>query len=267
MPEKNRVELSDDREPDLDPFLAAICAEPDDDLPRLVWADWLEDRGDPRAEFVRLQMAEYLGEPGDPDRCRELEQLHGGKWAGPLADWAYSIIWRRGCPEHLVMPAEVFLDFAPHVFELAPVRGLTLIGAAARVRELVRVRELTRLHALHLTGTRLGDSGLDRLASCPYLDNLRTLHLGQCGITSDGVRSLVDAAALRRLTTLDLSGNAIDSWGVKLLADCNRFPLLTRLDLRRNDFDPAILSALRRSPNYPRLVELIADRPVAAIAG
>jgi hypothetical protein len=77
----------------------------------------------------------------------------------------------------------------------------------------------------------------------------------------------VDAAALRRLTTLDLSGNAIDSWGVKLLADCNRFPQLTRLDLRRNDFDPAILSALRRSPNYPRLVELIADRPVAAIAG
>ncbi len=37
-------------------FLDAIGATPDDDMPRLVYADWLEERGfSDRAEYIRLQ--------------------------------------------------------------------------------------------------------------------------------------------------------------------------------------------------------------------
>jgi uncharacterized protein (TIGR02996 family) len=37
-------------------FLADIRAAPDDDAPRLIYADWLQDHGDPdRAEFIRVQ--------------------------------------------------------------------------------------------------------------------------------------------------------------------------------------------------------------------
>lgn len=37
-------------------FLAAIISAPDDDTPRLVYADWLQEHGDDaRAEFIRLQ--------------------------------------------------------------------------------------------------------------------------------------------------------------------------------------------------------------------
>ena len=39
------------REPD---FIAAICAAPDDDGPRLVYADWLLERSDPRGELIQL---------------------------------------------------------------------------------------------------------------------------------------------------------------------------------------------------------------------
>ncbi len=42
-------------------FLASICAEPDSDLPRLVYADWLDEHGDPRGEFIRLQCRLALG--------------------------------------------------------------------------------------------------------------------------------------------------------------------------------------------------------------
>jgi uncharacterized protein (TIGR02996 family) len=35
-------------------FLQAIAAAPADDLPRLVYADWLDDRSDPRATYLRL---------------------------------------------------------------------------------------------------------------------------------------------------------------------------------------------------------------------
>ena len=41
---------------DGDALLAAICADPADDLPRLAYADWLEEHDDAaRAEFVRVQ--------------------------------------------------------------------------------------------------------------------------------------------------------------------------------------------------------------------
>ena len=42
-------------------LLAAVAADPDADLPRLLLADWLDDHGESdRAEFVRLQV-EWAG--------------------------------------------------------------------------------------------------------------------------------------------------------------------------------------------------------------
>lgn len=42
--------------PEEQPFLDEIRANPDDDAARLVYADWLEERGDVRAEYVRLSV-------------------------------------------------------------------------------------------------------------------------------------------------------------------------------------------------------------------
>src|SRR5262245_39833845 len=36
-------------------FIEAILAAPEDNAPRLVYADWLLERDDPRGEFIRLQ--------------------------------------------------------------------------------------------------------------------------------------------------------------------------------------------------------------------
>ena len=49
-----------------DAFLQAIVEAPDDDTPRLIYADWLEERGDPRGEFIRLQCRlDRLLQPND----------------------------------------------------------------------------------------------------------------------------------------------------------------------------------------------------------
>ncbi|MEK6236070.1 MAG: TIGR02996 domain-containing protein, partial [Planctomycetales bacterium] len=48
-------------------FLEEIVANPGDPAPRLIFADWLEERGDPRAEVIRLQHA-LLRIPGPPNR-------------------------------------------------------------------------------------------------------------------------------------------------------------------------------------------------------
>jgi len=42
---------------DHDALLAAICAEPDEDTPRLVFADWLDEHDQSeRAAFMRAQI-------------------------------------------------------------------------------------------------------------------------------------------------------------------------------------------------------------------
>lgn len=52
---------------DASPFLRTIAENPHDDTPRLVFADWLDDRGHPeRAEFIRLQCELANLDPADP---------------------------------------------------------------------------------------------------------------------------------------------------------------------------------------------------------
>ena len=34
-------------------FFAEVVANPQSDDPRLIYADWLEEHGDPRGEFIR----------------------------------------------------------------------------------------------------------------------------------------------------------------------------------------------------------------------
>src|SRR5262245_58863227 len=61
-------------------FLKAIAEAPDDDGPRLVYADWLEEHGDPaRAEFIRVRCE--LGDGG-------VASLAGSRHLGQLRSLA-----------------------------------------------------------------------------------------------------------------------------------------------------------------------------------
>lgn len=81
-------------------LLAAVCADPDDDLPRLVYADWCDDHGEPdRAVLIRLgarrnALLRSLPPDGseDPqarDERRAIEARMGAIWT------AHGDRWRR----------------------------------------------------------------------------------------------------------------------------------------------------------------------------
>jgi uncharacterized protein (TIGR02996 family) len=67
-------------------FIDAILANPSEDATRLVYADWLEERGDPRAAYLRLecQLARItrrlgqLGERVDPAWRARSQRVAGG---------------------------------------------------------------------------------------------------------------------------------------------------------------------------------------------
>jgi uncharacterized protein (TIGR02996 family) len=56
-------------------FLRTIRERPEDDVPRLLFADWLEEQGDPRGEFLRLRV-ELSRWDGADERRRRLEDRH-----------------------------------------------------------------------------------------------------------------------------------------------------------------------------------------------
>jgi uncharacterized protein (TIGR02996 family) len=68
-----------------DELLAAVLAAPEDDAPRLVYADWLDNEGESaRAELIQLQIqrAREGGVPGE--RELKLVAKHAAKWLAPI---------------------------------------------------------------------------------------------------------------------------------------------------------------------------------------
>ncbi|MEW5737931.1 MAG: TIGR02996 domain-containing protein [Myxococcota bacterium] len=75
-------------------LLRAVYDNPEDDAPRLVLADVLQERGDPRGEFIALQCAGT-----DEKKAKALLKAHGKKWLGPLAPvLGADFEFRRGFP-------------------------------------------------------------------------------------------------------------------------------------------------------------------------
>src|SRR5262245_34964824 len=114
-------------------FLAAIRDAPDDDLPRLVCADWLEDDSQAdRAEFVRVQIE--LGRGVSPRvrarellvRLRTLIREHRGRWLGLLSTHAPDSVFERGFVEAVRLDGATLLKHAPAIFDEHPIHRLTL---------------------------------------------------------------------------------------------------------------------------------------------
>ena len=83
-------------------FLQAIIASPDDDALRLAYADYLDERGDPRGEFIRIQIDLARLPEGDKRRevleARERQVLmeHEDEFIGPFRSPLLHWRFRRG---------------------------------------------------------------------------------------------------------------------------------------------------------------------------
>jgi serine/threonine-protein kinase len=107
-------------------LLRQIHARPDDDAPRLVYADWLAERGDPRGELIHVQCELAPMAPGNPRRVRlkhreqQLLAEHRDKWLGDLPQEIAPYELERGFLAHpLALPKESSLERA-RLLRLSP---------------------------------------------------------------------------------------------------------------------------------------------------
>jgi uncharacterized protein (TIGR02996 family) len=197
-------------------FLREIVAHPDDDAPRLIYADWLEEHGDPRGEFIRLQCELARLPDGGPQRGRlktRSEQLLSGRhirWANDIGALVNSWAYQRGFVEEIRLAASQFIKHAVQIFGLAPVRHVKLdnLGAINSQRFLL-VPCLAQLRTLDLSDNALSLRDVRRLASSPHLAGLTSLILKESRIDTEAARLLAESPHLAGLTLLDLRGNSV----------------------------------------------------------
>jgi uncharacterized protein (TIGR02996 family) len=91
------------------PFLRALYHRPDDDGLRLIYADWLDDRGDPRGEYLRREV-ESRGRTGSGKRKSELSARVAELAANLDSRWLGRIWQSRDMPPGVRLDLTVVAD-------------------------------------------------------------------------------------------------------------------------------------------------------------
>jgi uncharacterized protein (TIGR02996 family) len=251
----------------IDPkLLANILEKPNDDAPRLVAADALQEKGDPRGLFIMNQV--LLAETGIPKierrtlvaQTNDLLKKHGDAWTAHAKGFKHTM--RRGFIDSIDADAGDLAKHGAKLFDAEPILRLTLRGVSGdKIAELGKLNLLARLTHLTVRG-KLGNKGATALADVlrKRKEPLTSLNVGGTSLNAEGANALVDVATgcktliftsnelgdpgashiaaaktLDKLETLFLTENELTDEGVEELAQSAGLSSLRRLGLARNE--------------------------------
>jgi uncharacterized protein (TIGR02996 family) len=245
-------------------FFDRIRDEPDDDGPRLMYADWLDENGQTdRAEFIRLQCALARLPDEDPqsaavrERERDLGENNKFQWTAGLAPLVEAWVFHRGVIDSVSVDAGKFLRSGEAIFANAPVRKVRLLNVADHLGKLVQSPLLRLVRELDLSLNELGDRGPMLLGKSPHLGRLDTLNLGYTELGNPGLQAIANTPVFGSLRSLQLAGNSkIGGPGILALAESPHLPSLTEIDLTGNNLLDAALRPLFDGPPSARLTRL-----------
>ena len=225
----------------LEDFLAA---NPDDIAAHSAYADWLTENGDPRGDYIRLQLAlEDKTQPADQLKAMEqaaekIRKKHEADWLGSFNEFVNPSKWqilthlRRSVDRDLV--AHFRWGWMHEVAITAPTDQFwasLLASPASRLLQRLTVlvvpdadipdptewlKYTTKFPALRylcVNADQFDDDSVDRLIESKLLQQLRGLDLKHCQITDDGAQALAQEPTVRTLEYLRLDGNYISPIG------------------------------------------------------
>jgi uncharacterized protein (TIGR02996 family) len=265
-------------------FQRSIFESPDDDAPRLVYADWLDEHGESdRAEFIRLQIRHDRMARHDPERpalwsvIQQIARAHHVEWVNHLPQFpgVHWEIFDRGFISTVRFDdPDAYFASAKQVFAAAPIQEVRL--HQFRWVEATRLADspyLTRVRTLDLNdGNHVANQGVEALMRSPQLTNLRALKLGRNYLGSAGVRAIAESPYVRTLCVLKLERNDLYD-GLRYLAASPPMTGLEHLDLERTRTGDDEVLRLAKSPHLTRLKWLhlggngITEAGMAALAG
>jgi uncharacterized protein (TIGR02996 family) len=250
-------------------FIEAIRDAPDDDTPRLIYADWLEEHGDPHGEFIRVQCALAKLPLGDSRRYalakreRQLWERHNMEWLGGHDPGGVGLrTFLRGFRFSIRHHVNDYPRRQKYLARWAPVQSVALhpggrtspVSNAENGERLAACASLAGWLNLGVTYTWATPWLLPVLAS-PHLRQLRELHL-QSALGFSGVRTLATLANLGSLRKLSLKMAGAGDYGAMAIAESPHLAGLTSLEYSWMDLTDHGAGALAASPYLNNLQEL-----------
>jgi uncharacterized protein (TIGR02996 family) len=244
-----------------DAFLRAVAANPEDDLPRLVFADWLEERGTPgdaaRARFIRLQVelatvnlecSRYPGHYFDLlTESHRLAVRFAKSWLKELpppvaAELGKSRVgadlFRRGFVESVKLSPRTYVSCAEQLCETTPVRTVHFNVGLRDLQTLLLTRGLQKLRGLRLSGNWVCPRGYRLLAAGWFLSELRELDLSGCRLEDLDADELADSKVMPKLTRIRLFDTGVSPHAVEMFANTKAFPALRLIEVARHRWGP-----------------------------
>ena len=250
-------------------LLADVLASPADDAPRLVYADWLTEHGDPRGEFIQIQCllkhrrvgATFWKRADDgeahPDHVRleareaQLLKKHAKEWLAPVRAYFHKWSWHRGFLSELTSNA-VFFTGAKEVLSRHPATYLELGGLKKRDYGELAKLELGTVWKLNIAEQRMGLGDVDVLLG-PNLANLESLLLWANPLEDEGVIKLATKSHLRKLRELSIPSCGITDEAVMEIAKSPIFANLERLSIESPNITGDSLRAIAASKTLTKL--------------
>jgi uncharacterized protein (TIGR02996 family) len=260
----------------------AVVESPDDDAVRLVYADWLDDNGDPdSAEFIRLQIRLAGMSANDPGRAearrceQELLAAHADEWLRPFRKWLHEPPglelarprwqFRRGFLERVTLTVETFRKHGERLLELAPIREAWFPDCEGYdLAELGEIDTLRRLTSLDLAGSTYTE-GTEELLFSDKVAGLRRLDF-YCYVEDEGMGGsvwspLLTSECLAGLEELLLTVMPMWQDTFDYMADHFALPSLRKLGLEGVvRIDASMARALARSKRMSRVEVLAVTR-------
>jgi uncharacterized protein (TIGR02996 family) len=269
-------------------FLQSIIEDPEDDAPRLVFADWLDETGDhARAEVIRLQCrlaTQAVPDVDDRLRTADLLDMHEHAWLEgfPEAEGVRAWSFERGFVSWVEV--ETLEAFRRHA---AVLRSTTARKVRVKQEEgslpadWPRWVECEGVTGLAFVLWSFGPDQTALLAASPYTAGLRSLAIPYSEFDSDSLAILADSPHLAGLAHLDLTCHRVSAGGVRALGRSATMHGLRSLDLSHdlvadadsNPFDTEAVVALSQAANLRGLVRLslcpreLTAQASAALAG
>jgi uncharacterized protein (TIGR02996 family) len=204
-------------------LLTAVLDAPDDDAPRLAYAQWSAGQGDAasiaRGELIRAQIdlahtaPEVIRSGGAAGLQRRIDQLiagHGAAWAGVIAGWVDGYHFVRGFVGWIRSSARGFLVHADALAALAPIQHVDLTDVRDVDEAIFDAPGLARLRSLAMDGCGLHDLHLQLLAASPQVRELRWLSVANNRLSFAAAEALAASPHLPRLRYAEFDGNPCD---------------------------------------------------------
>ena len=210
---------------DREALLAGILANPDDDLPRLVFADHLDEHGDAddavQAEFIRGQIEMATLYPYTR-RWMKLSHLTKAILQKREAEWSdtgrmkvINRVFARGFLHGVTVYAKGFVKDGADLFQHQPIRSIKFVKLSSMrgsvpMNELAWCPHLAKANKLDFTDSELKPLDFRTLGESPHAKQLCSLVMGGYNPFASGINvsSLLSLPALTELSLVHNRGFA-----------------------------------------------------------